>query len=46
MLDALGEWMTYPMLRHAYAGSPPPRVADAASGDRAVWRRTGPRTAR
>ena len=25
MLDALGEWMTYPMLRHAYAGSPPPR---------------------
>jgi len=26
MLDALGEWMTYPMLRHAYAGSPPPRV--------------------
>jgi itaconate CoA-transferase len=26
MLDALGEWMSYPMLRHAYAGSPPPRV--------------------
>ena len=26
MLDALGEWMTYPMLRHAFAGSPPPRV--------------------
>ena len=26
MLDALGEWMTYPMLRHAYAGSPPPRM--------------------
>jgi itaconate CoA-transferase len=26
MLDALGEWMTYPMLRHAYAGTPPPRV--------------------
>jgi crotonobetainyl-CoA:carnitine CoA-transferase CaiB-like acyl-CoA transferase len=26
MLDAVGEWMTYPMLRHAYAGSPPPRV--------------------
>jgi itaconate CoA-transferase len=26
MLDALGEWMTYPMLRHAYAGSAPPRV--------------------
>jgi itaconate CoA-transferase len=26
MLDALGEWMTYPMLRQAYAGSPPPRV--------------------
>ena len=25
MLDALGEWMTYPMLRHAYAGTPPPR---------------------
>ena len=25
MIDALGEWMTYPMLRHAYAGSPPPR---------------------
>ena len=25
MLDALGEWMTYPMLRHAYAGSRPPR---------------------
>jgi crotonobetainyl-CoA:carnitine CoA-transferase CaiB-like acyl-CoA transferase len=27
MLDALGEWMSYPMLRHAYAGSPPPRMA-------------------
>ena len=26
MLDALGEWMTYPMLRHAYAGTPPPRL--------------------
>ncbi len=26
MLDALGEWMTHPMLRHAYAGSPPPRL--------------------
>ncbi|HEX2942985.1 MAG TPA: CaiB/BaiF CoA-transferase family protein [Rhodopila sp.] len=26
MIDALGEWMTYPMLRHAYAGSPPPRL--------------------
>ncbi len=26
MIDALGEWMTYPMLRQAYAGSPPPRV--------------------
>ena len=26
MLDALGEWMTYPMLRHAYTGSPPPRL--------------------
>ncbi len=26
MLDALGEWMTYPMLRHAYTGSAPPRV--------------------
>jgi crotonobetainyl-CoA:carnitine CoA-transferase CaiB-like acyl-CoA transferase len=26
MLDALAEWMTYPMLRHAYAGSAPPRV--------------------
>jgi crotonobetainyl-CoA:carnitine CoA-transferase CaiB-like acyl-CoA transferase len=26
MLDALAEWMTYPMLRHAYVGSPPPRV--------------------
>jgi itaconate CoA-transferase len=26
MLDALGEWMTYPMLRHAYSGTPPPRV--------------------
>jgi crotonobetainyl-CoA:carnitine CoA-transferase CaiB-like acyl-CoA transferase len=25
MIDALGEWMSYPMLRHAYAGSPPPR---------------------
>jgi itaconate CoA-transferase len=26
MLDALGEWMMYPMLCHAYAGSPPPRM--------------------
>ncbi len=26
MLDAVGEWMTYAMLRHAYQGSPPPRV--------------------
>jgi crotonobetainyl-CoA:carnitine CoA-transferase CaiB-like acyl-CoA transferase len=26
MLDALGEWMTYPMLRHAYAGSAQPRL--------------------
>jgi crotonobetainyl-CoA:carnitine CoA-transferase CaiB-like acyl-CoA transferase len=26
MIDALGEWMTYPMLRHAYTGSPPPRL--------------------
>jgi crotonobetainyl-CoA:carnitine CoA-transferase CaiB-like acyl-CoA transferase len=26
MLDALGEWMTYPMLRQAYEGSPPPRL--------------------
>ncbi len=26
MLDALGEWMTHPMLRQAYAGTPPPRV--------------------
>lgn len=26
MLDALAEWMTYPMLRHAYAGSRPPRL--------------------
>jgi itaconate CoA-transferase len=26
MLDALGEWMSYPMLRQAYAGSPPPRL--------------------
>jgi crotonobetainyl-CoA:carnitine CoA-transferase CaiB-like acyl-CoA transferase len=26
MLDALGEWMTYPMLRHAYTGSPPARL--------------------
>jgi crotonobetainyl-CoA:carnitine CoA-transferase CaiB-like acyl-CoA transferase len=25
MIDALGEWMSYPMLRHAYAGTPPPR---------------------
>jgi crotonobetainyl-CoA:carnitine CoA-transferase CaiB-like acyl-CoA transferase len=25
MLDALGEWMSYPMLRAAYAGTPPPR---------------------
>jgi itaconate CoA-transferase len=29
MLDALGEWMTYPMLRQAYTGSPPPRVPTA-----------------
>jgi itaconate CoA-transferase len=26
MLDAVGEWMTYPMLREAYTGLPPPRV--------------------
>ena len=26
MLDAVGEWMTYPMLRHAYTGSAPPRL--------------------
>jgi itaconate CoA-transferase len=26
MLDALSEWTTYPMLRHAYYGSRPPRV--------------------
>ena len=26
MLDALAEWTTYPMLRHAYAGTPPPRM--------------------
>jgi crotonobetainyl-CoA:carnitine CoA-transferase CaiB-like acyl-CoA transferase len=26
MLDALGEWMMAPMLRQAYAGSPPPRL--------------------
>ena len=26
MLDALGEWMSYPMLRHAYAGSAQPRM--------------------
>jgi itaconate CoA-transferase len=26
MLDAVGEWMTYPMLRQAYTGSPPPRL--------------------
>ena len=26
MLDAMGEWMTYPMLRHAYTGSAPPRM--------------------
>jgi crotonobetainyl-CoA:carnitine CoA-transferase CaiB-like acyl-CoA transferase len=32
MLDALGEWMTYPMLRHAYAGSPPPRVPTSHPG--------------
>jgi itaconate CoA-transferase len=32
MLDALGEWMTYPMLRHAYAGSPPPRVPTTHPG--------------
>ena len=25
MIDSLGEWMTYPMLRMAYAGTPPPR---------------------
>lgn len=25
MIDALGEWMSYPMLRAAYAGTPPPR---------------------
>ncbi len=25
MLDALAEWMTYPMYRHAYAGQPVPR---------------------
>ncbi|MGE4048818.1 MAG: CaiB/BaiF CoA transferase family protein [Acetobacteraceae bacterium] len=25
MIDALGEWMSYPMLRMAYAGTPPPR---------------------
>jgi itaconate CoA-transferase len=29
MLDAVAEWMTYPMLRHAYAGSPPPRLPTA-----------------
>ena len=27
MLDALAEWMTYPMYRHAYNGSAMPRVA-------------------
>ncbi|HEX4365304.1 MAG TPA: CaiB/BaiF CoA-transferase family protein [Rhodopila sp.] len=32
MLDALGEWMTYPMLRHAYAGSRPPRVPTSHPG--------------
>jgi itaconate CoA-transferase len=32
MLDALGEWMTYPMLRHAYAGAPPPRVPTSHPG--------------
>ena len=26
MLDAVAEWMSYPMLRQAYAGSPPPRL--------------------
>jgi itaconate CoA-transferase len=26
MLDAVSEWMTYAMLRHAYEGSAPPRV--------------------
>jgi crotonobetainyl-CoA:carnitine CoA-transferase CaiB-like acyl-CoA transferase len=26
MLDAVGEWMTPAMLRHAYFGSPPPRM--------------------
>ncbi|WP_428489623.1 CaiB/BaiF CoA transferase family protein [Rhodopila sp.] len=26
MLDAVAEWMTYPMLRHAYAGSAQPRM--------------------
>ncbi len=26
MLDALAEWMTYPMLRQAYTGSAPPRL--------------------
>lgn len=29
MLDAMAEWMTWPMLRHAYEGSPPPRVPTA-----------------
>ncbi|WP_158921439.1 CaiB/BaiF CoA-transferase family protein [Acidisphaera sp. S103] len=32
MLDALGEWMTYPILRHAYAGSAPPRVPTTHPG--------------
>jgi itaconate CoA-transferase len=27
MLDALAEWMTYPMYRHAYGGSTMPRVS-------------------
>jgi crotonobetainyl-CoA:carnitine CoA-transferase CaiB-like acyl-CoA transferase len=27
MLDALAEWMAYPMYRAAYEGKPPPRVA-------------------
>jgi itaconate CoA-transferase len=27
MLDAVAEWMTYPVYRAAYAGGPPPRVA-------------------
>jgi len=32
MLDALGEWMTYPMLRMAYAGTPPPRSPTSHPG--------------